>query len=95
MAVHHPTKDVIGAAVDLEVAPDPFDAAAKAQLIIDCDAAASAELTSAGFTEAEGSLVVTIDGSDIMWFDYNHESTAYRCRAPLRANLYVLVGGEV
>jgi hypothetical protein len=62
-------------AVDGYITPDPLDAAAKAQIISDCESAAKFELANAGFTEASDSLIVTIDGYDIMWYSYSYGSS--------------------
>lgn len=85
--------------------PSPLDAAAKTQLITDCTAAAKAELTAQGFTEANDTLVVTIEeppvdtnDSDavVMWYDYTFDpaSTAYRCRGPLIPGDSLVVGRD-
>lgn len=94
MATHLLTMAIIAEAVDGRVAGDPFDAAAKDAIIADAESDAKTALTNEGYTEASDSLAITIDGDDVMWFDYNQDTVAHRCKAPLAPNLYALVGGE-
>lgn len=102
MATHAPTFELVVTDFIGKSCPDPLDAAAKATLIGDTETTVKSTFNANGHTDAENSLVATINdpeatGPDgiVMWLDYEQPvGTPYRCRVALSPGIEMLAGAD-